>query len=158
MWNSRPESDKPAAAPPVPVAPPRPAARVEEPPRNTSALIGRSITVKGDIVSEEDLTIDGRVEGTIAIGAHNLTIGAGALVQAELKADTVIISGAVKGNVSARNKIEIRETGSVQGDISAPIVAVREGAEVKGRIDTATRKATERARDTETAPQLAIAV
>lgn len=153
MWN-RTESDKVATPSPLqrstttPAAAPAPVATRVEIPR-ASALIGRSITVRGEIISDEDLTIDGRVEGTIAIGDHSLTIGAGASVSADLKAHTVTISGRVKGNVTAKDKIDISETGSVEGDLSAPIIAIREGAELRGRIDTTTAQAwTERKRET----------
>lgn len=104
--------------------------------RRQSAWIGKSVLIKGDVISDEDLTIDGRVEGTIALTDHSLTIGAGAAIQADLSAHTVIIGGAVTGNVTATHRIEIRETGSVDGEIVAPRLAVRDGAIIRGHIDT----------------------
>jgi cytoskeletal protein CcmA (bactofilin family) len=130
MWTPREETKTTV---PVPVLPPA-LERTDE--RRMSAWIGRAITVKGDVISDEDLTIDGRVEGTIALGARSLTIGAGASVQAHLNAHTITISGAVKGNVTATERIDIRETGSVDGDLRAPRVAVRDGAVLHGRVDT----------------------
>lgn len=132
MWN---QSEETKAS--VPAAPQRAPAPVQPPvERRTTAWIGKSVTIKGDVLSEEDLAIDGRVEGTIKLGDHSLTVGEGALIQAELNAHTITISGAVTGNVTATDKIEIRETGSVDGDIKAPRVAVREGAILRGRVDT----------------------
>ena len=116
---------------PVPVADPK-----LSPERRTSAWIGKSVFIKGDVISAEDLTIDGRVEGTIALADHCLTVGVGAAIQADLTGHTLIISGAVTGNVTATERIEIRETGSVEGDIAAPRLTVRDGAVLRGRIDT----------------------
>lgn len=102
----------------------------------TTARIGTSVTIKGDVIGAEDLTIDGQVEGTIALGDHTLTVGVGAAIRAELKARAVVISGAITGNVTATERIEIRETGSVNGDITAPRLSVREGAVLGGRVAT----------------------
>jgi cytoskeletal protein CcmA (bactofilin family) len=88
--------------------------------RRKAAWIGGSILVKGDVVSSEDLIIDGKVEGTIELGDHDLTIGAGASVTADLAAKNVIISGDVKGNVMGAAKVELKSTAKVEGDISAP--------------------------------------
>jgi cytoskeletal protein CcmA (bactofilin family) len=98
--------------------------------RRKAAWIGGSILVKGDVVSSEDLIIDGKVEGTIELGDHDLTIGAGASVTADLAAKNVVISGDVKGNVMGAAKVELKSTAKVQGDISAPkfvMDAEREG-------------------------------
>lgn len=137
MWSQEAtnKTNRPVAVP----QPAQPVPAVESklsPERRTSAWIGKSVFVKGEVVSAEDLTIDGRVEGTIAIGDHCLTVGAGAAIQANLTAHTMVISGAVTGNVTATERIEIRETGSVEGDITAPRLTVRDGAVLRGRIDT----------------------
>jgi cytoskeletal protein CcmA (bactofilin family) len=108
----------------------------EAQPGRARARIGAYITIKGDVFSAEDLTIQGRVEGTIAVRDHTLTIGAGAAIQAGLSARMVRISGAVTGDVIATELLEIRETGSVDGDLTAPRLAIREGAVLRGHIDT----------------------
>jgi cytoskeletal protein CcmA (bactofilin family) len=132
MWNQEiPNKPKSPVTPqPGPVAEPKLA-----PERRTAAWIGKSVFIKGELVSDEDLTIDGRIEGTIALGDHCLTVGVGAAIQADLTAHTLIISGAVTGNVTATERIEILETGSVDGDITTPRLAVRDGAVLRGRID-----------------------
>ena len=132
MWNQRDEAPAGAAGAGPAVTVDQKAALE----RRTTAWISKSVTIKGDVISAEDLTIDGRVDGTIAVGDHSLFIGAGAAIQADLNAHTVIISGAVAGNVTATERIEIRETGSVDGDITGPRLVLRDGAIVRGRIDT----------------------
>jgi cytoskeletal protein CcmA (bactofilin family) len=108
--------------------------------RRKSAWIGGSILVKGDIVSSEDLMIDGQVQGTIELGDHSLTIGSGASVVADLVAKNVTISGIVKGNVIGSAKIELKATAKVEGDITAPTFAMEDGAMLSGKVDTGPKK------------------
>src|SRR5689334_21437172 len=108
MWNQR--EDNKTTTNPVGPAATSPAPAPVSPERRTAGWIGKSVTIKGDVVSAEDLTIDGRVDGTIELGDHSLTIGVGAAVRADLKAHTVLISGSVVGNVTATDRIEIRES------------------------------------------------
>jgi cytoskeletal protein CcmA (bactofilin family) len=103
--------------------------------RRVNAWVGRALTVQGRIISSQDLTIDGRVEGTIELGNHGLTIGSGAAIKADLVARTVTISGAVTGNVTAAEKVVLQSTGSVDGDITTPRLVMAEGAIVRGRVD-----------------------
>jgi cytoskeletal protein CcmA (bactofilin family) len=138
MWKPREEQQQPtsraASQPPVqvPVAdPPRP---VE---RRTTARIGQSVAIKGEVSGAEDLVIEGRVEGTINLPNYALIIGPGATIQAALHARTITISGAVTGQVKAMEKVDIRQTGSVDGDVQTPRLAVQEGAVLRGRVETA---------------------
>jgi cytoskeletal protein CcmA (bactofilin family) len=141
MWNqdglNKPKN--PVAPQPNPVtAQPGPSAEPKlAPERRNAAWIGKSVFIKGELISDEDLTIDGRIEGTITLGDNCLTVGVGAAIQANLTAHTLIISGAVTGNVTATDRIEIRDTGSVDGDITTPRLAVKDGAVLRGRIDVA---------------------
>jgi cytoskeletal protein CcmA (bactofilin family) len=102
--------------------------------RRMIAWIGKAVRVEGKVISAEDLTIDGDVEGSIELGNHSLTIGQGATIKADLLAKTVTISGKVTGNVKAMEKLELRATGSVQGDISTPRFAMADGAVVTGKV------------------------
>ena len=108
--------------------------------RRRAAWIGKALFVQGKIVSSADLVIDGKVEGTLELGDHSLTIRNGATVIADLVANIVSISGFVKGNVSGLSKVEIRATGSVEGDIRAPHLVMEDGAVLRGRVDAAGRR------------------
>ena len=108
--------------------------------RRIAAWVGKALRVEGRIISSEDLTIDGSVEGSIELGNHTLTIGNGAAVKADLTARAITISGAVTGAVRATEKVELHSTGSVEGDISAPQFVMAEGATVRGRIEAGSRR------------------
>ena len=108
--------------------------------RRKAAWIGGAILVKGDVVSTEDLVIDGQVHGTIELGDHSLTIGSGATVVADLAAKNVTISGKVKGNVMGNAKVELKSTAKVEGDVSAPKFLMEDGATLIGKVDTGTKK------------------
>jgi cytoskeletal protein CcmA (bactofilin family) len=104
------------------------------PERRVTAWIGTAVRVEGKVISSEDLTIDGDVEGAIEVGEHNLTIGEGAKVKADLLGKSITISGSVTGNVHAVEKIELRSSGSIEGDISAPRFAMADGATITGKV------------------------
>jgi cytoskeletal protein CcmA (bactofilin family) len=108
--------------------------------RRKSAWIGGSILVKGDVVSTEDLMIDGQVQGTIELGDHSLTIGAGAAVIADLVAKNITISGQVKGDVVGSARVELKSSAKVEGDINAPKFVMEEGATLSGKVDTGLRQ------------------
>src|SRR4249920_2244250 len=96
--------------------------------RRMSAWIGTALVVQGKVISTQDLTIDGKVEGQIELGNHGLTIGSGAEIKADLVAQTITISGAVTGNVTATSVVDLRATGSVEGDITTPRLVMADGA------------------------------
>ena len=97
--------------------------------------IGKSVVIKGELNGSEDLTIEGQVEGKIELRQNVLTIGANARIKAQVFAKAVIILGEVTGNVTATEKVDIRDNGAVDGDIAAPRVAIAEGAHFRGSID-----------------------
>jgi len=103
--------------------------------------IGKSVVIKGELNGSEDLTIEGHVEGTIQLRDHVLTIGPNGRIKAQVFAKSVIVLGAVTGNVTASDKVDIRDNGSVDGDIISPRVAIAEGAHFRGSVDMQ-RKAT----------------
>ncbi len=117
-----------------------PSALLDE--RRRAGWIGRSVRVEGKVISTEDLTIDGHVEGSIEVGDHSLTIGPSSTIEADLFAKNVTISGAVMGNVIAREQLDVRATGSVVGDIVAPRLVMAEGAVITGQVDVADRRRT----------------
>lgn len=118
--------------------PDKPTSPVDE--RRATAWIGKALTIEGRIVSRENLTIDGEVKGTIELGEHSLDIGAGAVVTADLIAKTISVSGEVTGNVVASDKVDLQTTGSVDGDISAPLLSMADGATIRGKVDIQGRK------------------
>ncbi len=122
--------------------PPRPADGAPEVPdeRRMAAWIDKSLRIEGKIVSEDNLTINGQVEGTIEVGDNTLAIGVGATVTADLAARAISISGAVKGSVVAKERVDVRSTGTVVGDITSPRLVLADGAVITGKIDAGPRK------------------
>ena len=102
--------------------------------RRTIAWIGKAVRVEGKVMSAEDLTIDGEIDGSIELGGHSLTIGQDAKIKADVLAKTVTISGKVTGNVKAVEKVDLQATGSVQGNITAPRFVMADGATVLGKV------------------------
>ena len=101
--------------------------------------VGKSVVIKGEVNGSEDLTIEGQVDGKIELRQHMLTIGPNGRITAEVFAKSVVILGTVAGNVTATEKVNIRESGSVDGDITAPRVAIAEGAHFRGKVDMSTK-------------------
>jgi cytoskeletal protein CcmA (bactofilin family) len=99
------------------------------------ANIGKSITIKGDLSGNEDLQIDGSVEGRIDLPNNQLTIGAEGRVKAEIHAKSVIVIGHVTGNLSAADRIHVEATGIVDGDVKAPRLVIQEGAMLNGAVE-----------------------
>jgi cytoskeletal protein CcmA (bactofilin family) len=97
--------------------------------------------VEGRITSAQDLRIDGKVEGTIEVGNHGLIIGASAAVKANLVARSIVISGAVNGNINASERVDLHATGSVEGDITSPRLIMADGAFVRGNVNAAGSRA-----------------
>jgi cytoskeletal protein CcmA (bactofilin family) len=97
--------------------------------------IGKSVVIKGELNGSEDLTIEGHVEGTIQLKDNVLTIGPNGKIKAQIFAKSVIVLGEVTGNVTASEKVDIRDNGSVDGDLISPRVAIAEGAHFRGSVD-----------------------
>jgi|SRR5579871_2262066 len=145
MWK-RKEEDTPAtpefnmtgsAVTPVPPPPPRPS----EPARNEPlrsvevATIGKSVVVKGELSGSEDLMIDGEVEGSIALRGQTLTVGPNGRVRANIEARNVILHGRVDGDISATERVDLRKSASLSGNISTVRISIEDGAFFKGGID-----------------------
>jgi cytoskeletal protein CcmA (bactofilin family) len=152
MWgNKKPETPQPttAKAPerPAPVAKPasvttegiamstdalRPLSTTTS---GSTARLGASLHVKGEISGNEDLHIDGSVEGLIQLDDRKLTVGASAKLTADVVAREVVVYGSVKGNLRARDRIEIKKDGSVVGDLTTARIMIEDGAYFKGSIE-----------------------
>ena len=142
MWkrdeNVRPASGQPAAGPQPatsPVGAPAPRPEASHHMEKDIVNIGKSVVIKGELNGSEDLTIEGHVEGTIQLRDHVLTIGPNGRIKAQVFAKSVIVLGEVTGNVTASDKVDIRDNGSVDGDIVSPRVAIAEGAHFRGSVD-----------------------
>jgi cytoskeletal protein CcmA (bactofilin family) len=98
------------------------------------ANIGKSITIKGDLTGNEDMVIEGKVDGKVDLPNNQLTVGANGTVQAEVNAKSVVIVGRVSGNVNGTERVELQATGIVEGDVNAPRLVVAEGAVLNGAI------------------------
>jgi len=144
MWK-RDESAKPASGQPAPAAAPtttasQPISAAPQPDvrrqmERDVVNIGKSVVIKGELNGSEDLTIEGHVEGKIELKEHVLTIGPNGRIKAQVHAKAVIVQGEVNGNVTASEKVDIRDGGSVDGDIISPRVAIAEGAHFRGSVD-----------------------
>lgn len=121
----------------IPMAPVNVAAspRTSAPAARSLASLGSTIVVKGEISSDEDLQIDGKVEGNISLGGHRLTIGRGAHLNSEIHAREVIVYGSATGNLHARDRVEIKKDGQVIGDITTARISIEDGAHFKGSIE-----------------------
>jgi len=145
MWkrdeNVRPSPGREAAVPATPTTPAAPTAHGPEPEsrRHMDARdvvnIGKSVVIKGELNGSEDLTVEGHVEGKIELKDHVLTIGPHGRIKAEIFAKAVIVLGEVTGNILASEKVDIRDNGSVDGNIISPRVAIAEGAHFRGSVD-----------------------
>src|SRR5438270_9078242 len=126
------QPEPPAPQPPVtqhqPAPPPPPAAAAAA---RQKAIIGASMHIKGEIRSDEELVVDGEVEGVVESGS-SITIGRNGKVRANIRAREVVIFGSVKGNIEALEKLAIREQGSLVGDIKTATISIDDGAYFKG--------------------------
>ena len=103
------------------------------------ASIGKSVHVKGELSGNEDLAIEGRVDGKIVLNGYHVTIGETGRVEAEIYAKSVMVGGLVKGNINTDEKVEVAATGTMVGDIRSPRVVLVDGSRFKGSIDMDTK-------------------
>ena len=141
MWTKETQSEVPGLSPSKdsrnPGAPVNAPAgnRTNSPTARTLACLGSTIVVKGEISSDEDLQIDGKVEGPISIHGHRLTVGRSAILNSEITAREVIVYGNASGNLRARDRVEIKRDGQVIGDITTARISIEDGAYFKGHIE-----------------------
>jgi len=104
-------------------------------PAEGSTIIGKSITIRGELSGDEDLFVDGTIDGSITVADSRLTIGPNGRVKANLIARDVIIFGQVSGNVQATGSVDLRQSATLKGDISAARLAIEENATIQGKAD-----------------------
>jgi len=99
------------------------------------AQIGKSVVIKGELSGSEDLYVDGQVEGSISLKNNSLTVGPNGQVKASVEAKGLVVQGKVEGNVQASDRVDLRKTAVVTGDISTQRISIEEGAYLKGKVD-----------------------
>lgn len=147
MWNRRKEEEvsfKPTAAPPSPSELAKEGIPMSTLPVRTiepqteitrAAVIGKSVIVKGQIYSREDLMVDGEVEGNVELQEHRLTVGPNGKVKASVKARELVVLGTIHGDCETSDKIDIRKEAKLVGDIKTSRIVIEDGAYFKGNID-----------------------
>ena len=163
MWKSTTGKDemKPAssAVPQLATVPTQPARPNLDPPKmkegfpSEIAHIGKSVLIRGELSGSEDLYLDGEVEGTVTLTDHNLIVGPHGRVRANINAKDVVIHGKVEGNVFGNDRVELKRTAVLSGDISTQRIVIEDGAFFKGAIDI--RKPAEEKRDSYSAMRAA---
>ena len=133
MWKKT-ENDEPRVPvqpqPVIAVQPPKPAPKPKE-----KAMIGPTICIKGDLSGEEDLVIEGRVEGKIDLKKQNITVGKSGRIKADIYGKVISVEGEVQGNLYGEEQLVLRQSSTVRGNVVAPRVILEDGCNFKGSID-----------------------
>ena len=132
-----PEPQRPAAPTMTTPTEPAPASAPRNATMNSQdqATIGKSLVIKGEVTGSESLYIDGRVEGSINLPGNRVTVGRNGIVNANITAREIVVTGKVRGNLSASDRVDIRNEGSLTGDVVAQRISIEDGAFFKGGID-----------------------
>jgi cytoskeletal protein CcmA (bactofilin family) len=130
MW----KKPKPEASPPQPAPTPQ-AQQSSAPQAKEHAMIGPKVSIKGNLTGEEDLLIEGSLEGKIEMRRHSVTIGKKGQVKADIYGKIIVIEGTVEGNLYGEEQLIVRQSGTVRGNIVSPRVALEDGSNFMGSID-----------------------
>jgi cytoskeletal protein CcmA (bactofilin family) len=154
MWDKKDPAARPGSEPVF-----TPTAAAPDPVRTskTVASIGSSIQIKGELQGDEDLMIDGRVEGKIDLRDHNLAIGPNGKIKADLFGRNITIAGEVAGNAHAAERVEIAPSGRLTGNIQAPRITIADGAHFRGNVDMEQKSGTSKTPAREEARGLGLA-
>jgi cytoskeletal protein CcmA (bactofilin family) len=133
MWKKEEVPNRPAGL--QPDTPPRPERTAAPGAPTEQATIGRSISIRGDVTGDEDLFIQGRVEGSVDLQQNTVTVGPEGEVKASIVGRVVTVEGRVEGNISAAEQVVLRSTAAVEGDITAPRLVLEDGARFRGGVD-----------------------
>jgi cytoskeletal protein CcmA (bactofilin family) len=159
VWKkNEPEiNPQPASSPPPAAAAAPPPARTESSRPRSVATIGPSIAIRGDVTGDEDLLIEGRVEGKVLLKQNGVTIGRNGRVKADVFAKTVVVEGELEGDLNGQEEVVIRQSGKVRGNIQSPRVSLDSGCRFQGSIDMeqALAQAAKEARQAEPAKRTA---
>jgi cytoskeletal protein CcmA (bactofilin family) len=135
MWKKSESEETHTPPAPAPQASPAAAPRVPVVQTRDRSVIGPSISIKGDLTGEEDLLIEGHVEGKIEFRNHSVTIGKNGRIKADIHGKTITVEGNVEGNLFGDEQLIVRQSGTVRGNIVSPRVALEDGSNFKGNID-----------------------
>ncbi|MGA8220279.1 MAG: polymer-forming cytoskeletal protein [Candidatus Acidiferrales bacterium] len=141
MWTKQSQNEVPGYSPAhAPASQPAsfnstPSARPSSPSARNLACLGSTIEIKGRISGEEDLQVDGKVEGPVALAGQRLTVGRSGQLNSEVTAREIVVYGKVTGNLRASDRVEIKKDGAVTGDIITARISIEDGAFFKGRIE-----------------------
>ena len=137
MWKKSESEEFHSQQPSVPQVQQTPAPRNSAPQSQSKehAIIGPTISIKGDLTGDEDLLIEGRVEGKVQFPRHSVTIGKNGTIKADIYGRTITVEGTVEGNLYGDEQLIVRHSGTVRGNIVAPRVALEDGSNFKGNID-----------------------
>jgi cytoskeletal protein CcmA (bactofilin family) len=136
MWKKSEPEESHIQTAPAPMPQPAPAPKASTPQtREQQAVIGTSISIKGDLTGEEDLAIEGRLEGKIELRRHSVTVGKNGRIKGDIYGKIITIEGTVEGNLYGEEQLVVRQSGTVRGNIVAPRVALEDGSNFKGNID-----------------------
>ena len=105
--------------------------------RRQVAWIGQRVKIEGNIISDQDIRIDGSVHGSIEVGQHEVVLGAGSEVKADVNARSVLVGGKIEGDVTASDRIQIQSTGILFGDVASPRLIIQDGGMLRGKVDVA---------------------
>ena len=135
MWKkTEPEESHPQPSPAPTLHPPA-APKSPAPPVREQAVIGSTISIKGDLTGEEDLSIEGRLEGKIELRRHSVTIGKDGRIKGDVYGKVITVEGTIEGNLYGEEQLIVRQSGTVRGNIVAPRVVLEDGSNFKGNID-----------------------
>lgn len=141
--DSKPVEPPPPARPAVPASSPAPAASgavaAPAPRSGVTCVIGSKITIKGEVTGDEDVVVEGTIEGQVRI-TRDCRVSPTGSVKASIEAQSIIVSGEVTGNCTASSRVEIQATGRLTGDIRAPRIVIAEGAMFRGTSDMSGRR------------------
>ena len=142
IWKKSDADNPPTQTPMQP--PPQPSALRSQPsPAKERALIGPSIEIKGSLSGDEDLFVEGRVEGKIELAQHSVTIGTGGRIKADIQGRSIVVMGEVEGDLYGSEQIILRQSSKVRGNLIAPRVSLEDGSDFKGSIDMTSKPAVE---------------
>jgi cytoskeletal protein CcmA (bactofilin family) len=133
MWKKEEVPNRPAGL--QPDAPSRPERPTPTGGPTDQATIGRSISIRGDVTGDEDLFIQGRVEGSVDLQQNTVTVGPEGEVKASIVGRVVTVEGRVEGNIRAAEQVVLRSTAAVEGDITSPRLVLEDGARFRGGVD-----------------------